>query len=133
MALFEHYAACAPIYVPERQFLKRLMAEHPIDVLSSISFCQVTGRSPARRGVRDLNDVRDEQVVDWYLERADFYDPEWMPQIRQFESWSHLDHLLATDDHVAISQAMAAEQPERLRRIAALWDELDWLAQLSRR
>ena len=131
MALFEHYTACAPVYVPDRAFLTRLMAEYPEDVLSSISFCQVTGQPPARRpdGL-DLNDVRDPQVVDWYLDRADFYDPEWMRHVRQFESWTHLDHLLATDDPHEISAAMAEERPERLRRIDALWDELGWLDRL---
>jgi hypothetical protein len=131
MALFEHYAACAPIYVPDRRFLKELMAEYPEDVLSSISFCQLTGRPPAARGGLDLNDVQDEQVVDWYLDRADFYDREWMPHIRRFESWAHLDHLLATDDHEAISHEMKVAKPERLEKIAALWDDLDWLARIA--
>ena len=132
MAFFEHYAACAPIYVPDQAFMKRLMEEHPADVLSSLSFCQVTGVSPsARPGGFDLNDLRDEAVVDWYLERADFYDTEWMPRIQRFESWEHLDHLLATDDQHEISARMAEERPERLRRIAALWDELPWMRQLQ--
>jgi hypothetical protein len=126
MALFEHYSACAPIYVPERAFLKKLMASYPKDVLASLSFSQVTGRPAARSGLRDLNDVRDGEVVDWYLDRADFYDPEWMPMIRQFESWAHLDDLLATDDHAEISREMAAQKPQRLAKIAALWDELEW-------
>jgi hypothetical protein len=131
MALFEHYTACAPIYVPARSFLKELMREHPKDVLSSISFTQVTGHpAAARPGAIDLNDVRDEQVVDWYLDRADFYDAEWMPRIRQFESWKHLDHLLATDDHHEISGEMARERPERLERIASLWDGLPWMSRL---
>jgi len=133
MALFEHYAACAPIYVPERSFLKQLMRDYPGDVLSSLSFCQVTGKPPARRPERidlDLNDVRDERVVDWYLDRADFYDDEWMPAIRRFESWSHLDHLLATDDPQQISLEMREARAERLRRIDALWDELPWSAAL---
>ena len=132
MALFEHYAACAPIYVPDRPLLKQLMREYPGDVLSSLSFAQVTGRPAARKGVRDLNDVRDEQVVDWYLDRADFYDAEWMPLIRQFESWPHLDHLLATDDPESISAAMRAAQSERLARIDALWDELGWIDRVAR-
>jgi hypothetical protein len=133
MSLFEHYTACAPIYVPDRRFLKELMAEYPDDVLSSLSFCQVTGHPPARRpdGL-DLNDTADEAVLDWYLDRADFYDEEWMPRVRQFDSWEHLDHLLATDDPHEISAQMAAERPERLRRIAALWDELPWLQALAR-
>lgn len=127
MALSEHYTACAPIYVPDRAFLKELMTEYPDDALSSISFCQVTGQPPARRqdGL-DLNDVRDPQVVDWYLDRADFYDAEWMPHIRQFESWRHLDQLLGTDDPREINARMAEERPERLRRIDALWDSLGW-------
>ena len=94
----------------------------------------MTGRPAAtrhRRGTLDLNDVRDEQVVDWYLDRADFYDAEWMPRIRQFESWSHLDHLLATDDHLAISGEMAWERPERLTKIAAIWDQLDWMNRVT--
>lgn len=132
MALFELYTACVPIYVPERAFLKELTARYPRDVLSSLSFCQVTGHPPARRGDGlDLNDVSDEAVVDWYLDRADFYDPEWMPSIRQFASWEHLDHLLETDDPHAISAEMAAARPERLRRIAALWDDLPWLEALA--
>jgi hypothetical protein len=132
MALFEHYTACAPIYVPKRSFLKQLMNDYPADVLSSLSFCQVTGNPPAKRpeGL-DLNDTGDEQVVDWYLDRADFYDPVWMPRIRQFESWAHLDLLLATDDAHSISARMAEERPERLRQIDALWDDLPWLAALG--
>jgi hypothetical protein len=132
MSLFEHYSACAPVYVPDRSFLKRLMATYPREVLSSLSFSQAVGQ-PAKRGVRDLNDLRDADVLDWYLDRADFYDAEWMPHVRLFESWSHLDHLLATDDHVSISSRMAAEKAERLRRIAALWDELEWLDAIAPR
>jgi hypothetical protein len=134
MALFEHYTACAPIYVPERSFLKELMAKYPADVLSSISFCQVTGKPPARRGEGlDLNDVEDERVVDWYLDRADFFDGEWMPHIRRFESWEHLDDLLASDDPQATSAAMLADRPGRNARIAALWDELPWVTDVEPR
>jgi hypothetical protein len=133
MALFEHYSACVPIYVPDRSFLKQLMAEHPREVLSSLSFCQVTGRPSApRQGRPDLNDVRDPQVIDWYLDRADFYDSNWMPRLGQFESWAHLDHLLATDDAHAISAEMQRERPERLRRIDELWDGLRWLTCIDR-
>jgi hypothetical protein len=129
MSLFEHYTACMPIYVPERAFLKQLMRERPDAVLSQLSYAQIAGRAatPRTRGAIDLNDLRDEQVVDWYLDRADFYDPEWMPSVRTFESWSHLDHLLATDDHAAISEQMARENVERLARIDAAWDEIPWL------
>jgi hypothetical protein len=133
MALCELYTACVPIYVPERAFLAELMRQYPADVLSSLSFCQWTGHPPARRGDGlDLNDVSDERVVDWYLDRADFYDSEWMPRIRFFESWEHLDHLLATDDMQAISDEMAAERPDRLARITALWDDVPWMKALIR-
>jgi hypothetical protein len=134
MALFEMYTACVPLYVPDRAFLKELMQRYPEDVLSSLSFCQVTRKPPARHGNGlDLNDVTDEAVVDWYLERADFYDTEWMPHIRLFESWEHLDHLLHTDDLPAISAAMEAARPGRLHRIDARWDELAWFDAVARR
>jgi hypothetical protein len=133
MTLFEHYTACAPIYMPDRGFLKQLTREHPSAVLSSVSFTQVTGRPPAPHATaRDLNDLRDGEVIDWYLDRADFYDETWMPHIRQFESWSHLDDLLEKDDPRETSERMQADRAERLRRIAALWDELDWMQQLAR-
>jgi hypothetical protein len=133
MSICEHYSAGAPIYIPTRDFLKQLMAEHPAEVLSDLSFTQGMGRpgAPRPKAKRDLNDTRDSQVVDWYLDRADFYDLEWMPGIRQFESWTHLDHLLATDDHEAISQAIAAQKPCRLARIAELWDEVEWLRRVG--
>ena len=129
MALCEHYAACAPVYVPARPFLKELMQRHPADVLSSLSFCQVSGKPPARRakdGMLDLNDIADERVVDWYLDRADFYDDEWMSHVRRFESWEHLDDLLEAEDPRSISQQMVEERTERLGRISALWDDLAW-------
>jgi hypothetical protein len=135
MSLFEHYSACAPIYVPNRAFLKQLMADHPEEVLSDLSFSQVLGRPAARRphAEVDLNDLRDEQVVDWYLDRADFYDRDWMPAVRQFESWSHLDHLIATDDHSAIRDGMAADAGRRLERIRELWDGVEWLDSVGAR
>jgi hypothetical protein len=134
MTLFEAYSACMPIYVPDRDFLKQLAAEHPDDVLCHLSFSQVTGMPavPPPEGALDLNDVRDPSVIDWYLERADFYSPEWMPEVRTFESWSHLDHLLATDDPHAISERMAAVRPDRLARISARWDALGWFPRVAR-
>ena len=133
MALFEQYTACVPTYVPTRAFLTRLRDEHPGDILGTLSFCQITGRPPARipNGI-DLNDVDDERVLDWYLERADFYDPQWMPRIRQFESWEHLDELLASDDPEETTAKMAAERAGRLADIDALWDELPWMTALAR-
>ena len=133
MALFEHYSACAPVYVPSRDFMKQLMAEHPDEVLFQLSYAQIEGRParPPSAGFLDLNDLGDETVVDWYLDRADFYDDEWMPRIRRFDSWEHLDELLDSDDQLAISRWMAAEKPERLGRIAELWDGLDWMAQVT--
>lgn len=133
MALFEHYTACAPVYVPDRAFLKELMHEHPGDILSSISFCQVTGKTPARRPASglDLNDTADERVVDWYLDRSDFYDRTWMPHVRRFESWEHLDELLSSDDPGETSAAMAAEREDRLQRIDALWADLPWIRSLA--
>lgn len=133
MSLFEHYTACAPIYVPSRSFVKELHAHHPADVLGNLSFSQVTGHPAARRVAGlDLNDTSDDAVVDWYLDRADFYDDEWMPHIRQFDSWEHLDDLLESDDPQAISAEMSAERPVRLGRIDALWDELGWFDDLTR-
>ena len=133
MSLFEHYSACVPIYVPARSLLKELMRQHPDEVLSDLSFSQVTGAPAAPRPAAslDLNDVRDEEIVDWYLDRADFYDRTWMPAVREFESWAHLDHLIASDDHRAIADGMAAERPQRLARISSLWDSVRWIRQMA--
>jgi hypothetical protein len=133
MSLFEHYAACAPIYVPTRPFLKELMKQYPAEVLSDLSFSQVTGMPAAARpsASLDLNDVRDDEIVDWYLDRADFYDRTWMPAIREFESWAHLDHLIATDDHRAIADEMAAQRPGRFAQIASLWDDVAWMREVG--
>jgi hypothetical protein len=127
MSLYEHYAAGAPLYVPSRPFLKELLREWPAAVLSSLSFTQVTGSPAARHGEPDLNDIADGEVVDWYLDRADFYDPEWMPLIRQFGSWAELDELLHADDHAAISAEMLASNEDRFARIDRRYDELGWL------
>jgi hypothetical protein len=52
MALFEHYTANMPIYVPDRRFLKQLVAEHPRDALSAVSFAQVMAAEKTARLAR---------------------------------------------------------------------------------
>lgn len=129
MTLFEAYTACMPIYVPSKKFLKKLTASYPGEVMCHLSFSQVVGGNAALRpssGI-DLNDIHDPSVLEWYLDRADFYSQEWMPEMRQFESWTHLDHLLATDDQQAISERMKTAREDRQRRIRALWCSLGWL------
>lgn len=81
MTLFELATAGTPVAVPGPELLKELAA---IDgqVLSELSFFQVRGLSAVGLSGDDPNNLASGTFVEWWLERADFYNAELMPNVR---------------------------------------------------
>lgn len=89
MTLFELATAGVPVSVPSKEFLKDLVAQDP-NTLSEITWSQVHGiHAPTSRARRFP--FLDPQRLDWWLTRADFFDHDLMPNVREVES---IDQLL---------------------------------------
>jgi len=85
MTLFELATAGVPVSVPSRRFLKELILEQNSGTLSQLTWFQVHGISYPTDATNPNNEDR-KDFFDWWLDRADFYDPELMPNVRIVDS-----------------------------------------------
>jgi len=97
MSIFEQYTAGVPLLLPTKRFAKKLYFENNI-LFSELNFNQVLHMPPVGTLMPqylnlDLNNYTSEQVVDFFLDRADFYDKDFMPSINFFDSFEELIEL----------------------------------------
>ena len=92
MSLFEFAFLGIPVLVPDPQFMRVLNSEFE-GVLSEVLFPQKNypGRTDAPSALADTRP----HDLDWWLAKADFYDPELMPNVLQFSSFD--DPVFSTD------------------------------------
>lgn len=89
MTLFELATAGVPVYVPTRDFLMKLK-DNFSNVLNEISFYQVLGINADNSSPGDPNNYNSSDFYNWWLDRADFYDSELMPNVMQIHSFDEL-------------------------------------------
>jgi len=89
MTLFELSTSGVPISIPSVSFMKKLRGEDP-GILSQLSFYQVRSLPISDLSITDPNRTDQDWVIDWWLERADFYDFELMPNVRVISNFSEL-------------------------------------------
>lgn len=85
MSIAEHYTAGIPIFVPSKAFLKQLW----VNGAPWQSMSAYWGKSAPRYfdGCHTMN---------FWIDRADFYNNEWMPYVYTFNSYSQLTTMLQT-------------------------------------
>lgn len=96
MSLFELATMGVPVIVPSQSLMKELHSAH-IGVLSDLSFIEMSGASTSGLRSDNPNNYNSEGYLDWWLERADFYNSKLMPnviQINKLEELNDLDTLL---------------------------------------
>ncbi len=118
MSIFEQYTANVPLFFPTKELLLELHRAHPKAVLSELSNYQVLGREYHGTG---LNRTEDPDVIRQWIDLADYYDPEEMPEIQYFESFDHLAHLLETTDLEAVSERMRSHNAVRQHEAVGRW------------
>ena len=62
--------------------------------------------------------------IDWWLDRADFYDSEWFPGITYFDSWEELTELSQADRDPEQHRQHSEWLLERTDKILATWRQL---------
>lgn len=123
MSIFEQYTANIPLFFPSKEFLKTLSEQYPESILHQLTFYQVFGlQSPQSLG--DLNNLHDPKVLQFWIDNADYYDPENMPHIQYFDSIEHLEMMLQNADCHAISKQMAEHNANRRKMIFDRWQKV---------
>jgi len=90
MLLFELATAGVPVSVPSKELLK-VISEKYSDVLSELSYFQVQELSVEHLAKDDPNNYLSANFQDWWLERADFYNSNLMPNVRVISNFRELE------------------------------------------
>ena len=91
MFLFEMATLGKRVLIPEINLLKDLAQKVP-GVLSELSYFQVHGLSTEGLSSDDLNNYNSPIFYNQWLDFADFYDSDLMPNVELFEDFSELKH-----------------------------------------
>jgi hypothetical protein len=86
MSTFEHYSSGIPLFFPTKEFYKHLIQTKKASVASYNGTYWKSDSLPT-----DLKPTND---LDWWLDRADFYDPENMAYIHFYSSWEELQQFI---------------------------------------
>ena len=129
MQLFELYAACVPVLVPDAALLREL------GCLCSLAHYGGGHRGDNGYGRRHAAPSRPHgsargsassgagaaPSLDLFLEHADFYDAASMPHVHTFRSLDELGAAIRRVDVLQTSAAMAEANRGRARRVRAAW------------
>lgn len=121
MSIFEQYMANVPLIFPTKAFMKRYIK------MGKISFQSRYVRHEKRRisYPPELEPaLNDATWIDFWLDRADYYDRENMKYILYFDSLPELAHILQTTNFEEVSQLMAEWNTERELVIHDKWKEI---------
>lgn len=91
MTLFELATSGVPVSVPSPNLLMKLREVDP-EILSEISFYQIRGLPTNDLASDNPNKTSENEVVNWWLDKADFYDIDLMPNIRIISALSELSN-----------------------------------------
>lgn len=90
MSLFELATAGVPVVIPDKKWMVELVRSYP-GLLSELSFAALEKISCVGLAEDDPTNWQSEKYLDWWLDRADFYDAQLMPNVRLA---SNLEELL---------------------------------------
>ena len=105
MSIFEQYSANVPMLFPSKQFLKKLVHD-------------------GSHRVNSIYGPYENQNIEWWIDRADFYDEKNMPYIIYFNSEDDLNEKIKTVDFQQVSKLMGSFNEIRERSIKEKWERL---------
>lgn len=105
MSIFEQYSANVPMLFPSKKLLKKLI----------------------RDGYHRMNSVYgpyETQDIEWWIDRADFYDQENMPHIIYFDNEDDMNEKIQTVDFNQVSNQMESFNRMREQAVKDKWETL---------
>ena len=119
MSLFELATAGCPVRIPSKELLRDLHKKYGI--LDSLTYAGLEGVNVSDDPKSPANWSSD-SFLDWWLDRADFYNTDLMPNVRTFNSFEELalDSVDTEGSRVVTSEQLA----ERNQKIQNGWDQV---------
>jgi hypothetical protein len=129
MSIFEQYSACIPLFFPAKEYLKRLIGCQDYHFCPRYTTIGNLSRGPAMRLNRSrelfpdvlASALANEVWIDFWINRADYYDEAEMPHLIYFSSPEELAEKRNITDFNAVSAAMRAHNATRKTAAHAKW------------
>ncbi len=120
MSMFQQVRANIPIWVPSKELLAKLLADsREPNEMSWTVFAPGSASSASL-----LDHVRSPEVIETWLKAADFYNPNVLPLVFQFNSIEELvENVLKTNYDEAIQKSESSQQSIR-ENITFAWEQL---------
>ena len=112
MSLFEYATAGIPVRIPSALLLLELYSEYP-DILNEVSFLGAWGIEFAPTD-DELQNYTNIETLKWWLKRADFYQPDLMPNVQVCETLSELTSIFPTSQDPSKYMAKIEARNSRL-------------------
>jgi len=112
MSIFEQYSACIPLFFPTKRFLKELIHTKTIEF---------QGPYNNKNYIHEVENAYGEKWIDFWLDKADYYDYENMPYITYFDSIQNLFDIIPTINFIEIHEKMKLYNQNRIQKNASLF------------
>jgi hypothetical protein len=120
MSMFEHVRANIPIWVPSKRLLASLWADKKEpNELSWTVFVEGSEKNGS-----PLDKVRTPEVIEQWLNSADFYNPEVLPLCSTFDTIEELLEKGLTTDYESMIQKAEETQQQRREAIIFSWEQM---------
>jgi len=126
MSMFEQYTGCIPLFVPSIKFMLELYIEGR--VLEHYSNFLLWNHEPGSlipfHEEKDPNAYDDLKAVEHWLQYADYYQKDMMPDVTTFDSFDEMQRKITNADLVDISNTMARTNITRKQMAYSEWESV---------
>jgi len=120
MSMFQQARANIPIWVPTKRLLKQLWSDSKEP--NELSWTVFAEGSEVNASTMD--NVKRSDVLDRWIDCADFYNPDVLPLVYQFDSIEELVEKVMTIDYQKAIDMAEAEQQSRRENIVFSWEQV---------
>lgn len=121
MSIFEQYSANIPLFFPSKEYLKKLLKSNKYHFNSRYNRLYGNNLVFPKQLEEALND---NTWIDFWIDKADFYDEDNMKYITYFENNEQLFNLLNTVNLQKISLNMKEYNINRKEKVYTKWKEI---------
>lgn len=115
MSIFEHYSANVPLFMPSPRLLKDLLRRRRI---------RFNGPYTRANFPENLEPMLGSEWVDFWVDRADYYDQENMPFITYYDSLHDVPDLIANADLDMLHKQMKSHNKKRQAKVLSQWRDI---------
>ena len=124
MSIFEQYSANIPLFFPTKRFLKELISKHKHPFCSR--YIMINNLIKSNKVYPESLEIAmsDNTWLDFWVDKADYYDETNMKYIVYFDSMREMDLLIRETNMKDVSEKMAVHNIIRKEKIYDSWKKI---------